>query len=128
VHTENTLIGYSAASDIVYSFFFNDTLIYDNQASTLSTLYAIDRFEVHDTLIYYGLNTMASDKYSYFNSLHGKLSITVPMKYYTVNVGDNVDVEIWRETSSMLGTEKCEVVGKSYDLNNSLITFELRII
>ena len=64
----------------------------------------------------------------YVESVRGSLSIDVPMEYYYLQIGDIINVEIMRETVSMLGWYKCEIVGKRWDLNNNLISFDLRFI
>lgn len=63
----------------------------------------------------------------YFQDVHGTFDITAPMRYYTLEVGDVVNVEINRISSTMVGTKKCEVLGKTYDLENSLISLHLRM-
>lgn len=135
--SENSLIHYNLSDNILNVFTPQISSLAQQTANTEATsatsiaaLYDIDTFKEESTIVYNNSDilTLLADKYNYFNSLHGKLSITVPIKYYYVNVGDNVDVEIWRETVEMLGTTKCEVMGKSYDFDSALITFDLRII
>lgn len=65
---------------------------------------------------------------TYFKDIHGQFPITVPMKYYTYNIGDILNVEINRETTTFLGTKKCEILSKSYSLSNGFITFGMRIV
>jgi hypothetical protein len=105
---------------------------YDNdayKASTYST-YGVDTQKAFSTILsqYNDAVSLASDLIAYFKDMHGTFSVTTPMKYYSVNIGDNVDVEIWRETTLFLGTKKCEVLGKSYNLARATIDFKLRII
>ena len=50
------------------------------------------------------------------------------MKYFNVVFGGAVDVEINREKSIMIGTKKCEILGKKYDLENNNIQLDLRIV
>ncbi|MCK9371399.1 hypothetical protein M0R04_15905, partial [Candidatus Dojkabacteria bacterium] len=75
------------------------------KASTYSQ-YGIDTLKHFNTVFAYysDAQLLGTDLIEYFKDLHGNLSITTPMKYYTVNIGDNVDVQIWRETTSFLGT------------------------
>jgi hypothetical protein len=99
-----------------------------HEASALSAYGVSTRVEVEAFIASsVDADSLVADLAAYHGDLHGELSITVPMRYYSVEVGDNIDVEIWREASSMLGTKKCEVLGKSYDLGRALITFDLRI-
>jgi len=99
------------------------------KASTYSQ-YGIDTLQHFNTVLtnYSDAQTLGTDLIEYYKDLHGTFSIQVPVKYYTVNIGDNVDVEIWRERQQFLGTKKCEVMGKSYNLENGFINFDLRII
>lgn len=99
------------------------------KASTY-TQYGVDTLKHFPTVLAYYSDavTLASTLIQYFKDLHGELSIEVPIKYYAVNVGDNINLPIWRETTSMLGTKKCEVLGKAYNLDKGAIVFNLRII
>lgn len=64
----------------------------------------------------------------YAEEVHGKGNITVPMKYYTLDVGDLADIEIYREVQNLLGIKKSEIIRKSYDLDRALINFEYRFV
>jgi len=58
----------------------------------------------------------------------GTFNVTVPLKYYAVELGDSVNIDIKREcNTNMLGEKKCEVIGKRYVLDNLAISFKLRI-
>ena len=64
----------------------------------------------------------------YTMDVHGMFDINVPMKYYTLEVGDVVNVELYREGNiSYLGTVKCEIIAKRYKLEFPLITFRMRM-
>ena len=63
----------------------------------------------------------------YARDVHGIGNVTVPLKYYYLNVGDMVDLEIARESTTMLGTVKCEILSKSYNLDNGTIDLRYRI-
>ena len=65
---------------------------------------------------------------AYSKDIHGKIIITVPMKYYLYNVIDNIDVELNRIASTMIGTKKCEILSKTYHLIDQTIDFEVRIV
>jgi hypothetical protein len=101
-----------------------------SHTASVMSAYGIDKIQTFNTRLVQTseAQSLGSTLTDYFKDIHGEFSITVPMKYYAVNVGDNVDVEICRGSVSMLGTKKCEVLGKSYDLGNASITFDLRII
>jgi hypothetical protein len=65
---------------------------------------------------------------NYAKDVHGTGQITTGMKYYSYGVGSIVDIEIWREKQSMLGTKKCEIISKQYNLREASITFGYRIV
>jgi len=64
----------------------------------------------------------------YTMDVHGEFEITVPMKYYTLDVGDTTFVEMKLENNTdFIGTPKCEIIGKTYNLEYPSIKFKLRI-
>jgi hypothetical protein len=65
---------------------------------------------------------------AYSKDVHGVGDIEVPMKYYDIDLGDIVNIEINRPATTMLGTKKCEIIGKTYNLSFPTITFTYRII
>jgi hypothetical protein len=65
---------------------------------------------------------------AYSKDVHGIGEIEVPIKYYTIELGDIVNIEINRPASTMLGTKKCEIIGKTYNLLFPTISFTYRII
>jgi len=62
----------------------------------------------------------------YADELHGEQTITVPLEYYAVGLGDQVGVEIDRGSQSMLGLKKCEVTSVEYLLDRPLMRLGLR--
>jgi hypothetical protein len=52
--------------------------------------------------------------------------IEVSMKYSAMDVGDFADIEINRPNATWFGNRKCEVIGKSYNLDNGTITFTVK--
>ena len=75
-----------------------------------------------------GAQAFATRILAYAKDVHGMIGITVPMKYYSLAYGGVVDVEINRDTATMLGTKKCEILGKTYNLEQENIALELRIV
>jgi hypothetical protein len=66
---------------------------------------------------------------NYTKDVHGIGSVEVPMKYYTIELTNIVNIEINRETTTMLGTKRCEIISKKYNLSGlPTITFGYRII
>jgi hypothetical protein len=50
------------------------------------------------------------------------------MIYFYVVFGGSVDVKINRDNEVMIGERKCEILGKTFDLENNNIVLDLRII
>ena len=98
-----------------------------------SAIYA--KYKTYNQVEYFTLLTNLTDAtafgtkiLNYAKDVHGTGQITTGMKYYPYGVGDIVDIEIWREKQSMLGTKKCEIISKQYNLRESSITFGYRIV
>jgi len=72
--------------------------------------------------------SFATDILDYYCGIHGKLSVTVPMEYYAIEIGQVVEAEIDRLNTTMLGTVDCEVLGKLYNLDKNTIDLDLRIV
>ena len=70
----------------------------------------------------------ASNVLDYYYEVHGEFSIVVPFKYYALNIGNIVAVELYRNNQSVLGTRNCEVMGVSYNLENATIQLDLRLV
>lgn len=70
----------------------------------------------------------ASTFLDYTMDVHGTFEITVPMVYYTLNVGDTTYVEMKLENDNdFIGTPKCEIIGKTYNFDYPSIKFQMRI-
>jgi hypothetical protein len=72
--------------------------------------------------------TFATTILNYAKDVHGMGEVTVPMSYYLYGVGDIGNIAINREKTTMLGTKKCEIVSKTYNLREGNITFGYRIV
>lgn len=108
-----------------YTFVTNTTY----EASTFSN-YKVYNQKQFNTLL---ITATAASAYGetillYNKDIHGRGTITVPISYYGVDVGDIVDIQIWRESQAMLGTVKCEITLKSISLSTGFINFGYRII
>jgi len=75
-----------------------------------------------------GAQAFATKILTYAKDVHGMLGITVPIKYYALVFGGVVNVNINRDTTTMLGTKKCEIIGKTYNLEQENINLQLRIV
>jgi hypothetical protein len=75
-----------------------------------------------------GAQAFATKILNYAKDVHGRFTENVPMKYYSVPFGGTVDVEINRNNRTILGTKKCEVLGKTYNLEEENIQLDLRIV
>lgn len=65
---------------------------------------------------------------AYTKDVHGLGTIRLPVKYVTYNIGDIVDIEINRESKTMLGTKKCEILSKNVSLTSGLVNLGYRIV
>ena len=63
---------------------------------------------------------------SYVDTVRGAESITVPLEYYAVNIGDQVGVITQRGGQSMLGERKAEVVSIEYALDTPTMRLGIR--
>jgi hypothetical protein len=63
----------------------------------------------------------------YVDSIHGIISVQLPMKYYDTNIGDIVNIEANRINTIMIGTKRAEVIGIDLNFNSYLITLKLRL-
>lgn len=93
------------------------------------------KYKTYNQKTFYTLLTSASAAtafgttiLNYAKDVHGIGDITVPMSYYIYEVADIVNVEIERETTTMLGTKKVELIAKRYNLREANITFGYRIV
>lgn len=64
----------------------------------------------------------------YNKDVRGRFSNKLPVKYYSLNVGDFVLIEIDRLNKGMLYLRKCEILSKKYNLIEGTITFDFRIM
>lgn len=72
-------------------------------------------------------SVFATQFLDYTCDIHGVFDIEVPMKYYTLDIGDTTFVELYRSgATEYLGTIKCEVIGKTYLLESAFIRFRMR--
>jgi hypothetical protein len=72
--------------------------------------------------------SLATTVLNYSKDVHGIGEVLVPIKYYAMEVGDIVNIEINRSTRTMLGTKKCEVISKGYQFPEGIIKLGYRII
>jgi hypothetical protein len=62
----------------------------------------------------------------YAGTVRPTLDIEVPIKYYYVDVGDFGNIEINRSNAVWFGLRKCEVLGKTYNLDRNTITLKIK--
>jgi hypothetical protein len=73
--------------------------------------------------------TLADSFLDYVQFTKGVFQVSTGLKYYQVELGDTINIEVKREClTDMLGQKKCEVIGKSYQMDRMEIVFTLRII
>jgi len=68
----------------------------------------------------------ASILLDYVEEIRPKIEIEVPIKYYMVDVGDFVQVEINRPRAQWFGERKCEVIRKVFNLDKNTISLTVR--
>ena len=93
------------------------------------------KYKTYNQKKYYTLLTNLTDAQAFSNTIldyaqdvHASGVATVPMKYYSYEVADIVNIEINREKTTMLGTKKCEITSKQYNLKEANITFGYRVV
>jgi hypothetical protein len=68
----------------------------------------------------------ASTILDYAEVIRPSIEIEVPIKYYMVDVGDFVQVEINRPRATWFGERKCEVIRKVYNLERNTISLTVK--
>jgi hypothetical protein len=113
--------------DSPYTFVYNT-----NYESTVFQTYKIYNQKTFFTLLTNSTDATAFGEtiLQYAKDIHGIGEVLVPMSYYTLTLGDIVNIEIKKlDGEDMLGTKKCEIISKSYKLNeNGFINFGYRIV
>lgn len=118
-------IGYWTSAGTIYDYATNTTY----QASVYSA-YKTYNERTFDTFLdtataatAYGTTIML-----YAKDVHGQFNVDVPMTYYARDIGETVDVEVWRAGHTMLGTKKSEVLEVRYNLDGPTMTIGLRVV
>jgi hypothetical protein len=83
-------------------------------------------FTVLDTLAQ--ATTFGTTVLDYVKDVHGTGEVATPMKYYSIGVGDIVNIEIKRQVNTMLGTKKCEIISRRRSLQTGFLQLGYRII
>ena len=97
--------------------------------ASVFTAYKTYNQQTFDTLLdtLTAATAYATNMLSYFKEIHGKNTVEVPMKYYAEELGNIVNAEIQRPSTTMLGTKKSEVTNVTYKLSGvPTISFGLR--
>lgn len=87
--------------------------------------------QTFDTLLDYETDAddLAERIEDYFDEVHGTFEITVPIKYYTLEIGNIATAELRRENNHpYIGDKMCEIIGKTYNISDSTINFTCRIV
>jgi hypothetical protein len=111
-----------------YTFYYDTS--YENSVFLLYKVYNQKQFNtvLIDTSALTVIKAFSNTILNYSKDVHGIGSIKIPIKYYEIEVGDIYDIEINRETTTMLGTKKCEILSKSTSIYDGFITCGYRII
>ena len=102
----------------------------DTREASVFTAYKTYKEQVVDTLLptLSAATAFGTVFMDYFDRVHGSLPMEIPMAYYDIALGDMVDAEIERATTTMLGTTKAEVININYGLGKPAMTVKLRIV
>jgi len=123
----STLIGYErdwTTTGSAYTY-LNDT----SQEASIFDKYKTYNQRTFDTMLG---NVVDAQRFSdqileYSGTIRAKVDIEVPLKYYTMDVGDFAEIEINRSNSTWFGLRKCEVLRKVYNLDRGTISFTVKI-
>ena len=69
---------------------------------------------------------LATKILDYVDTVRGTETITVPLEFYELTLGQQIDVVIQRGAQSMLGEHKAEIVGIEYALDTPVMRLGLR--
>jgi hypothetical protein len=62
----------------------------------------------------------------YAGTVRPVLDIEVPLKYWNITVGDFCDIEIDRQNAPWFGIRKCEVIGKSFNIERGTVSLTVK--
>lgn len=120
----STKIGYNKNwVDESYTY-LNDT----SQESAIYKKYKIYNEKTFDTILptLELAQDLSDDILDYSGEVRGGFDIQTSMQYYYLDICDFAYIEICRTNSDWLGLRKIEILNKSYDLINGIITFNVR--
>ncbi len=102
----------------------------DSRETSVFTAYKTYKEQTFDTLLdtLSAATSYATTIYDYFDLVHGRVSVDIPMAYYELAIGDIINAEIQHPNRAMLGTTKSEVVGISYNLDRPAMNVGLRFV
>ncbi len=130
-YNKNWNEGYTSPYTFYYSNTTDEGLVTENESFLKYKTYNQKQFNtvLIDTSALTVIKAFSDTILNYSKDVHGTGEIEVPMKYYDIDITDIVNIEINRETTTMLGTKKCEIISKKYNLSPlPTITFGYRII
>jgi len=104
---------------------------YLNDTSQQTTIYAKYKVYNEKTFDTYLPNLAAAQTFSdtilaYAGTIRPVMDIEVPIKYWEIDVGDFAEIEVDRANATWFGVRKCEVIGKTYNLDAGTITLTVR--
>jgi hypothetical protein len=62
----------------------------------------------------------------YASIVRAQTKIEVPIKYWTLDIGDFVDVQLNRSATNWMGWRKCEILSKDFELDKGTIVFGIK--
>jgi len=62
----------------------------------------------------------------YASVVRAQTKIEVPIKYWTLDIGDFVDIQLNRSATDWMGWRKCEILSKDFELDKGTIVFGIK--
>jgi hypothetical protein len=120
-------VGYAkdwATTSNAYTYYTDDT-----REASVFTAYKTYNQRKFDTMLptLTSATAFASKVLDRSDTVKARATLTVPIEYYSVEIGDMLRIDVDRQASTMLGTKACEVLGKSYQLETPAVSLDVRI-
>jgi len=122
----SVIVGHSkdwATTGTAYTY-YEDT----SRENAVILKYKTPNEETYDTLLTSTAQaaTFADTILNYSDTVFAETSIVIPMRYWAIEVMDYVQLDVRRETVSMIGVNVFEVTGKTFNFDKNTITLSLR--
>ena len=103
---------------------------YDDEESDVFEKYKTYKERPIDTYLptLSAATALATTVFDYSKDVHGIDTVRMPLSEYAIVVGDIVNVVVDRRNKTMLGTKACEIVGKTWQIDDLGIDFTVRFV